>query len=125
MINSLTTVVSDTARLVALFDALADAPRLLGAVIQLHDADGSLIKTLRLWAADRGLELQRTTLTLDHDLARDGGVYTWDQVRFRAPNGVEIVVHDNTSKRYVVDAKRADEVADDVWSPAQTEQVAS
>jgi hypothetical protein len=114
MINEITTVVSDTRKLLALFDAVADLPN-ANINVQMHDHDGSLIKTLKAWAAARAIELRRTTLTLDADLARNGSRWTWDQVRLCMGTN-ELVVHDSSSKRVLNEQQPVD--AD--WSPAQT-----
>jgi hypothetical protein len=114
MINDITTVVSDTRALIALFDAIADLPSAhIG--VQMHDDDGSLIKTLRAWASARSIELKRTTLTLDADNARNGNRWTWDQIRLCVGTN-ELVIHDNGSRRVLNEQEPVD--AD--WSPAQT-----
>jgi hypothetical protein len=97
------------AKHIALFDAIADLSDSGSHSHQLHDDDGSIVKTMRLWAETRGLEVNRRTQEIvDGDNPRRWDVY---EVTF-AP-GRYLVVHDSTSRRSVERLV----CADSTWRP--------
>lgn len=85
---------TELGHLLALFDAACDLP--LGNVsVSLHCYEGVIVKALKLWAADRGVEVKMTTLTHERGDADD---YAWDKYEVNGRWG-SIVVHDAQSRR--------------------------
>lgn len=121
--RTLDDIVDRTRKLIALFDAFYDAPSGAHATIGLHCRDGAIIRTLQSWAAARGVEIRRTTLSLDPSYGRD--LYAWDQLRISSADGYgELTVHDSASRRPIGEPVPANEdrsTADieQMWSPAQ------
>lgn len=99
----------DADPLFTLFDAMHAAQCGNGS-LSLHDYTGDIVKSLREWATDRGLDARTSTLELDRG---DGHDYAWDKTEVSGMWG-SIVVHDTTSRRPItVKAAEGD------WSPAQ------
>jgi hypothetical protein len=81
-----------TSKLLSLFDAIYTAPADASASANLHDHTGDIIRTLRLWAADHNIKLNRNVLC-GYDRA-------WDTWELTAQSGSgRLTVHDSQSER--------------------------
>lgn len=80
----------DVPRLVAMFDALADSP--VRGNVQISDYDGSVTKTLRMWAASRyATPVTRQTIEVASK--------RWDVIAVQVTDDIVIECHDYTTTR--------------------------
>jgi hypothetical protein len=111
--RQLTDVVSDTRRLLALFDSLADAPFDTSVTTQMHDETGVVVKTLKLWAHARNF-----TVAYQRNHLEGGAARSWDSYDVNLGPGRCITVHDATSRVWAESSSDVENVGGE-WSPAQ------
>lgn len=87
----MTDPLSTTRRLIAIFDAIADAPDTIGAGLSLHDRDGTLVKTFKSWASAREFKVEYRL--------GERGEDRWDQFSIEFSDGRRIIVHGESVER--------------------------
>jgi len=91
------------ASIIGLLEAFAEGPS--NATMNLHDFNGEILKTARLWCATRDIELRHSTVEFNDA--------TFDTFQIRMANGAELTVFDHLSKRTTVSA------GDSTWRPGE------